>query len=822
MKPLLRIITTSLLICFLSACEFEDDANRLAELHPPLKDWIRQDLGLQWSVFLRVNWQLNNNVLNDMLEEIALYGGEIEDLQQKILDLPRFDAQTQRLELFIEIANIRRTHRLADLINSGGKIAFAMHHNFHTSFIGYTEGLSDARNERTFRPNSRLSILDLTQGNYGETKDLITDKDGVIRDVDVSASGQHLLFAWKKSDREDDYHIYEYDLINDDITQLSFGLGRADIEPQYLPDGDIIFASTRGEHSVPCYWTEVTNLYRMDGEGQFMRRLAVDQVHTLYPTVLENGRVIYTRWDYNDRGQVYPHPLFSMNPDGTGQRVYYGGNSWFPNSLIHARAIPGTDKVMGIVSGHHTLQRGKLVEVDVSEGRDEGLGITFIAPERDVPYERKDQAMQYGEQFKYPYPIDGHQFLVSYTPDHSTNLLAGTPLASEKSVYGLYWMDRDGNRELLYKHDEISVGRVVLLDKASNPAELPNTVDYTKDTGTLYVHSVYEGVGLEGIPYGSAKKIRVVQLNYRAAGIGEVHNYADEPEGGESINSTPVAIGQGSWDVKQILGDVEIEEDGSALFEIPAMASTYLQILDDKGRVIQTTRSWDTVRPGEKKACRGCHAKENANFYEYAEENTIAWTKPPQKLRPFYGESRGFSFIKEIQPILDEKCVTCHHSNAEVISLDGTLKDRNTLGKRQWSDAYLNLTHAKKVNAYLGGILPIGKYYQGDHKNHLVNWISKMSAPTELPPYSAGAATSELLTMLETGEHYDVKLNQQEYHKFAAWIDLLVPFVGDYKEANEWRDRELEFYEYYEGKRFENAAEEEDNIKSLLQNNADD
>ena len=103
-------------------------------------------------------------------------------------------------------------------------------------------------------------------------------------------------------------------------------------------------------------------------------------MHTLYPQVLENGRIIYTRWDYSDRGQNYPHPLFNMNPDGTDQRVYYGGNSWFPTSLLHARAIPGTDKVMAIAAGHHTRQHGKLVVLDVTEGRDEGKGMHFVAP----------------------------------------------------------------------------------------------------------------------------------------------------------------------------------------------------------------------------------------------------------------------------------------------------------------------------------------------------------------------------------------------------------------------------------------------------------
>lgn len=802
----------------ITGCNYRQEANLLLADNPPMEDWVLQDLEMNWKKFTSSGKHLDDDVLMSLIDDIDNRGGNTSQFIEKINNVSGYNKDVQRLNLYVEVAQKRRELRLQDLIMQGGQIAFSLHKNFRSTFIGYTEGLSDARSERTFRPDSRLMLLDMNQTQYGKAEELLVDHTGVIRDVDVSEDGERLLFAWKKSDREDDYHIYEYNLTDSSNKQLTFGLGRADLEPQYLPDGDIIFASTRGEHSVPCWWTEVTNLYRMSGEGEFMRRLAVDQVHTLYPTVMENGRVVYTRWDYNDRGQNYPHPLFSMDPDGTGQRIYYGGNSWFPTSLLHPRTIPGTDKILAIASGHHTLQRGKLVEIDVSVGRDEGLGMSFIAPIRTVDYERKDVAMQDGEQFKYPFPINTEEFLVSFAAADTEVLLPITPWATDFAVYGLYWMDKDGNRELLYQHDSISVGRPVLINKPSRPAYIKNDVDYTQNTGTLYVHNVYEGVGLEGIPYGDAKKLRVVQLNYRAAGVGENGNVADEPEGGESLNSTPIAIGQGSWDVKQILGDVEIEADGSALFEIPAMASTYLQVLDAKGRVIQTTRSWDTVLPGEKKACRGCHAKQNANSYSYQPENTIAWTKPPQKLQPFYGESRGFSFNKEIQPVLDAKCVSCHNEGSDIMSLDGKPKNRHMLGKRRWSDAYLNLTHStKEVKTLEAGpfVLAYGKYYKGDHKNPLVNWISKMSAPTELPPYSAGAATSELLPMFENGEHYGVKFTEEEYHKVAAWIDLLVPYAGDYKEANEWSNKDLEFYEYYENKRHVNALEEQANIEAL-------
>lgn len=112
------------------------------------------------------------------------------------------------------------------------------------------------------------------------------------------------------------------------LKQITSGLGFADIEPIYLPDENILFNSTRNGSAVDCWTVEVSNLYLCDREGRYMRQVGFDQVHTSNPTLLDDGRVVYTRWEYNDRGQVFMQPLCQMNPDGTGQAEYYGGNSF--------------------------------------------------------------------------------------------------------------------------------------------------------------------------------------------------------------------------------------------------------------------------------------------------------------------------------------------------------------------------------------------------------------------------------------------------------------------------------------------------------------
>jgi hypothetical protein len=366
-------------------------------------------------------------------------------------------------------------------------------------------------------------------------------------------------------------------------------------------------------------------------------------------------------------------------------------------------------------------------------------------------------------------------------------------------------MNADGERELLHRASDLGVQRMVSLKRKAETKLIPDTVDYKKDTGTYYVHDVYKGIGMKGIPRGEAKKLRVVEIDYRAAPVGAKFNSG---EGGGSLNSTPMSIGNATWDVKRILGDADIHEDGSVLVEVPAMVSQYHQILNAKGQVIQTTRTWDTLRPGERKSCIGCHDKTNANFHPYKEEDTMAWKHGVQPLQPFYGKTRGFSFVKEIQPILDRSCVDCHDvSNKERTDLRGIPTDGKSLNKRQWTTSYLNLTGAKadKRNSFVT---------QHPEKG-IVSWISQMSRPTELPPYFAGSAKSPLMKMLEDG-HQGAKLTEEDMHKLYAWIDLLVPFSGDYREGHAWGKGEMQFYDYYENKRKAQHAEERQNIVYLL------
>ena len=768
---------------------------------PPevVADWALQD-------GLNVPGRMRRDVVREVVERL---GKSAADLQAELASLRKSNAGDEDprwLALYYRACQRRRQERLAPYGQQIRRVVFTKHYDLGGSHYAYTEGQSDAQNERHFVPGSALCILEM-EGIYGRVRTLISDSSGVIRDPAVSWDGQRIVFAWKKSDRLDDYHLYEMEVASGEIRQLTFGLGVADYEPAYLPNGDIVFTSTRCVQTVDCWWTEVSNLYTCDADGRYLRRLSVDQVHSNFPTVTTDGRVIYTRWDYSDRGQIYPQGLFQMNPDGTGQTELYGNNSWFPTTIAHARSIPGSQRIVAIFTGHHTHQRGHLGILDPNKGQQENSGAQLIAPVRPTPAVKIDAYGQDGPQFQYPYPLSETAFLVTMDPIGSDNRAYPRP-------YAIYLIDVDGNRELLVADPKISCNQPIPLCPSPRPPVQPTRVDYTRDTGVYYVQDVYAGQGLSGVPQGTIKKLRVVEIGFRAAGVGA--NYSKGPAGG-ALASTPVSIGNGCWDTKTILGEATVYQDGSACFQVPCRTPVYFQALDEQGRAVQTMRSWSTLQPGEQLSCVGCHEAKHTTPLS-SNRQTLAMAEGPQQLVPADGLQGGFSFSKKVQPILDRHCVICHCDRSSILGRNFTAQPDKAFSllaeevvdqqaKRRWSDAYLMLTDAVPDAS--------GHGYSGNPDGRWVKWIPVQSPPGVLPPYHAGAAQSPLIKLLTDG-HEDVQLSPQELRIVAAWIDLLVPFCDDYTVAHAWSESEQAFYAKYQAKRQRFAAIEQRNVEAYV------
>lgn len=773
----------------------DDIQQQLRRDFPFQWDWSLQDSGNAFQ-----DWFFNADPKNleiKMLEKVSAECRPDDKMTAAMAAAVKAGSR-ERLGLYEKLCHSRRRQRLRTLLDRKMAIVFTKHHNLGGSHYAYTEAQSDAQAERHFMPNGKLCLITM-DSLFGTLKTLVDDPKGMIRDPDVSYDGRKILFAWKKSDRQDDFHLYDMEVETGKIRQLTFGLGYADYEAAYLPDGDIVFNSSRCVQIVDCWWTEVSNLYTCDANGLYLRRLSFDQVHTNFPAVLDNGKVIYTRWDYNDRGQLYPQPLYQMNPDGTAQAECYGNNSWFPTTILHARGVPGTNKIIAIATGHHTKQAGKLLLVDPDKGSQENSGATLIAPVRPTDAPRIDRYGQGGELFQYPYALNEEEYLVTYAPFgwHRPGL------------FNIYYMTKDGRRELLAADPHISCNQTVPLAPRPVPHQNPNRVNHKKAEGIFYVQDVYAGQGLKGIPRGTVKKLRVVEIRFRAAGVGSNRNGG--PAGGALV-STPISIDNGAWDVKAVLGDADVYADGSACFKVPAHTPVYFQALDERGFAVQSMRTWSTLQPGENLSCVGCHEKKNETPLSM-HKTTLAMRAGPQALETFYGPARGFSFAREVQPILDKHCIRCHHDRSKqykggaakhpipektqpAFSLLDTRNPEKRSG-RAWTDSYLMLTQR-------------GKPDRGP-----VKWLNVQSIPPLLPPYFAGAEKSPIMKMLAQG-HGGVKLSREATEKLASWIDLLVPFSGDYIEGHAWNEGQLKKYLHFLAKRDRMTAVIDKNISLML------
>jgi hypothetical protein len=687
------------------------------------------------------------------------------------------------------------------------QIVFTKHFDMGGSHYAYTDAIS---NEDTLNPSGRvkefnfkggssLCLLEIDKDCAIKETTLLSDEDGVFRDPDVSYDGKRILFSWKKSARGDDYHLYEMDARTRKVRQLTSGLGLADYEGIYLPNGEIMFSSTRCMQNVDCWHVSVCNMYLMNKDGKHMRRVGFDQVHTNYPQVHPgSGLVTYTRWEYNDRGQIYPQPLFRMHQNGAQQTEFYGNNSYFPTTILHARGIPGTRKVLAVLSGHHTHQRGKLGIIDPSKGRQETSGVTLVAPVQALKGVIKiDRYGQRGDQWQYPYPLDENNYLVTFRPE------------GEKR-FGIYFMTSDGRRALLASDPKISCNQPIPLAPRKLPPQPAYPIDWRKKTGVFTIQDIHQGAGLKGVARGTIKKIRVVALDFMATDIGRKH--------GPSTISDLAA-----WDVKIVLGQATVHKDGSAAFEVPARTPVYFQAIDANGHVVQTMRSWSTLMPGEIFGCIGCHESKNQTAANKTSV-TMALKNGVKPLEPFYDLSaKGFSFPKMIQPIFDAKCIKCHKGGkTDPPNLTGEPVWDNA-ARKFWNRSYHELISkdrargpANDTSQRLGVIAEKSKY---------LNWIGRWSVPVMIPPYSHGSSRSPLIALLEKGHPSSasasspqpkkrVKMTREEMDKIACWIDLALPHSGDWTEGMKPEDKKV-YMKVYQ-KRLDLEKQEAANIREYI------
>jgi hypothetical protein len=522
------------------------------------------------------------------------------------------------------------------------------------------------------------------------------------------------------------------------------------VEMQQIPDDDVdnlagcwladdatLFLSTATMIGVPCVrgGSHIYHIYRQDAEG--IRRLTFDQEHNWHPTMLQDGRVLYQRWEYSDLPHFVARILFSMNPDGTAQREYYGSNSYWPNSMFYAKPIPdGAGKFAAIVTGHHGAKRmGELVVFDPAKGRFETEGVIQRIPGRGKKVEAKildhltDDSWP---KFLHPLPLGGSYFIAPMKPNSQT-------------PWGLYLVDLFDNMTLIDEDPANAYLEPVLIQATKRPPVLPSQIVKGKP-GYINLLDIYAGPGLAGVPRGTIKSLRIGSYAYSYRGMGGQIDRVGE---------------DGPWDVRRILGTVPVSEDGSAFFEVPPNIPLMIQPLDAQGRAVQLMRSWVMSMPGEVQTCVGCHEPLNRS----TPANRIdAHSKPIEKIRPWYGPARGFSFNREVQPVLDKYCLGCH---------DGEDPDLPNF-KMQSDKPYPAMAKTYAPAHFPPAYLALKKYV----RNHTME--SDMHL---LMPYEFHASTTDLIRLLEAG-HKGVKLDAESWDRLNTWIDLNTPAHGTWTEIS--------------------------------------
>ena len=554
------------------------------------------------------------------------------------------------------------------------------------------------------------------------------DNTSSIADLKLHWDGDRAMFTQTMSDNR--WNVFEVKLNNGDCKKL-IDNPEPDLDfydGTYLPDGRIIANSNIGYQGVPCVngSDPVGNMVLYTPQSKNLRRLTFDQDANWNPVIMNNGRVMYTRWEYTDLTHYYTRIVMNMNPDGTEQKALYGSGAMFPNSTFDVQPLPGyASAFVGIISGHHGVARsGRLILFDPAKARKGAAGMLQEIPHRNRPIveEVKDRLVDgVWPQFIKPSPLNDTYFLVAAKLD-------------KNDLWGIYLVDKFDNVTCLHKMEGEGYISPIAVRKTVTPPAIPDRVKLDDKQATVFIQDIYEGEGLKGIPRGTVKSLRLHAYEYAYVQTQSDHNWHGIQSG---------------WDIKRMLGTVPVEEDGSVIFKIPANTPVSIQPLDKDGVAVQWMRSWLTGQPGEIVSCVGCHEDQNQIVIP---KRVIASQKAPHALTPPEGGTRSFTFDLEVQPILDRACIACHNGEGKAFDLRGGKKDGKGYGT-----SYLNL------HPYV--------HRQGGEGDMVV-----------LYPYEYHPNTSELVRLLKKG-HYNVQLTDAEWRKIYNWIDYNAPDKG-YFNAN--------------------------------------
>jgi len=584
--------------------------------------------------------------------------------------------------------------------------------------------------------------------------------EGSVLHPDLSYDGRRVLFSFCDHSEEDArlrrFFIYEADVNGPNAHQVTGTPsdpmrgwdGRAtvlieDFDPCYLPDGGFAFISTRNQTYGRCHgsrYTPAYMLFRANLDGSGIRQLSFGEANEWDPSVLSNGRIIYTRWDYINRHDVRFQSLWTIAPDGTGTAHYYGNYSPSPCMTAEARAIPGSHQVVTTATAHHGYTSGSTILIEPRKGQDGPEPLSRVTPEFRFPEAGDRYAGGTDGASATPFPVNETMYLAACMYGR----LVGQGSVQETNAYAIYLIDSLGGRELIYGDPEMSCFSPIPIRPRPMPPVVPSHITGREheETGTYYVQNVYQSS--QPIEPGSIKALRINRIY------------------GQPTNGKPPLSLSNNEIIKGIVGTAPVAADGSAAFRAPAGQPLQIQMLDENGMAVMTMRSTLYLQPGEVATCVGCH--------EPREETPVAMLRVPpgvrvHELKPPAGPQShgGFSFLRTVQPVLDRYCIECHG-----------LKRR---------DAGLNLLGTREGNYSVSHNALTGRE----------GWVTiayRNQETTYSEPKDYFAHAGKLAGYLFEDHTNRVELDPESFQRIVDWLDLNAQFYGDYS-RNRAEDRRV-------------------------------
>jgi formylglycine-generating enzyme required for sulfatase activity len=690
--------------------------------------------------------------IRDLVETFGAEYPEGENILERILAfrsvLSDLDGSTTDAPLLKRFRDLQRDALLANPLLRDAPILYLRR---HARLLGLPRNWQSNSSLPKTGYDNEIAVLESTAAAAPPSVLFTPPKRAFVGDIDLRADASRMLFSMPGSNRR--WQISELDLKTRDIAELPL-INEPDVDNYdacYLPDGDIIFTSTAPFVGVPCVTgsSHVANLFRLDRATGAIRQLTFDQDHDWCPTILNNGRVLYLRWEYSDLPHYVSRILFHMNPDGTEQMAFYGSNSYWPNAMFYARPIPGSaTQFVAVVGGHHDSPRmGELVLFDAARGRHEAKGVLQRIPGRGkpvLPTIRDGLVGKSWPKFLHPFPLAepvtnrgaGKYFLVAAKPHPSAQ-------------WGIYLADVFDNLVLIREERGYALFEPQLLRPTRSAPVVPDRTDQQSKEATVLLTDVYNGPGLAGVPRGEVRSLRLITYHFAYHGMGG------------QVNRVGL---DGPWDIKRVLGTVPVRDDGSACFRIPANTPIAIQPLDADGQALQLMRSWFVGMPGEVVSCAGCHEEANS---APPPRRVPAARHDPDRITPWYGPTRGFSFKREVQPVLDRRCISCHNGTKGRPDFRAA-PPVHPAGR---SKTYNNGT------AFTPSYLALRRYV----RSHTIESDMHLLSPGEFH-----AETTVLIRRLKAG-HHNVALTSEEWDRITTWIDLATPAHGTWHEIVGWK-----------------------------------